>query len=288
MWVIPNQDPLPEEEYEEEYIDSFGRQFPKKILEAYFPELEWYQINTIFKIWVPASDQMILHSFEYVERDTGDYNPAYRLTRSQLFLWNLVTNEIKLLSQNGVQDLFSPDGKTLAIVTLGSPRLDAQRIFIEGSAENIQLEAMPTLNLMDWSSGQVFWSMPIIGQTRNGGDIGPAPSEDTQTDGAIQPQLNVIDLTSQALLGSVPGAQEMPTWSPDNEHLVYQNPDRNWQLFDLHNHSSIPVTVGNGAQLSWPAWSFSGSYIKFWKSENGLADSYLTDTYILEIPSELP
>jgi len=162
--------------------------------------------------------------------------------------------------------------------------------------------------------------MPIIGQTRNGDDIGQtafpnfealfafspdsrrlafvspepfaeigsAPSEDTQTDGAIQPQLNVIDLTSQTLLGSVPSSQEMLTWSPDNEHLVYQNPDRNWQLFDMHNHSSIPVTVGNGAQLSWPAWSFSGSYIKFWKSENSLADSYLTDTYILEIPSELP
>jgi Tol biopolymer transport system component len=275
---------------------EYTRRFPKEKLKNINE-----QSNFLFKNWLPGTNDMLALWFTYKDL----YEDATILS-SRLLLWNVDNDAITPLAPGVVDGRFSPDGRWLAFVTLGITDWD-QIIPSELSLNPIQSDSQTYLYLFDWKKRRVTLSFPVI-SSKNSYTVYPeyesvlAFSPDSRylaflTPGQLKLDerglpirivqdtnsdifLNILDLQEKHLVISLESERSAPEWSPKSDWLVYQDNFGNWQIFNLHQGESLPITESGGELLYHPKWSFEGHYLSFF----ALREYPFVDTFVLTAP----
>jgi hypothetical protein len=226
-----------------------------------------------------------------------------------LMLWDIDAKVVQALVYSALDGRFSPDGRVLAFVTLGSVPLypDGTPSFDLGF--QVPMSQTTYLQLMDANSRLVLFSLPVVTMfdrtSRYVIDVYDTPlafSADSRylaflTPGLLvndqigklvvlpvspdnDPYLSLLDLyTFQPLLSTPIGATRDFYFSPDNDQLVFRGKGGNWYLLSLSNSQVQALTVAGGERLSWNGWSFDGDYFSFYEPvENGSGNTYIFTT----------
>ncbi len=264
-----------------------------------------------FKDWAPETNQMLVSWFTY---NSIEYN----VLEAQLLLWNVDTDSVHALIHGGVDGFYSPNGKYLALVTLGQASAYTNSLSSPPSLETVPDDAKPYLQLLDINSGQTLLSLPVISEKNtidylfpvyetemvfspnsrylafltyghvqlsdNGLPIRVEPTDQSST------YLNILDLETMQLvrsfsvLGTEQPGNQKPLWSPTSNKILYIDESDNWLVFDLAQKVSIHITQSGGSFAENPSWSYDGQYLLFYTRESyfDLMLSVLT-TYIFEL-----
>lgn len=269
---------------------------------GYFKSLPMFSNTSaaisMFEDWRGETNQMLVYWASY----TGHVE---YLQENHLLIWDVDTDALRLIAPYGVGGQFSPDGEWLTYLTFGQAVLDENGkpadTALAGDSLYMQLMTMgsqqvtlslPTLARPDYddfdfemhhflrsgfSSDSRYLAFLIPGEIQV--DASGWPS--SVITGTAQVHINVLDLQDKRLLWSAPASEESAlSWSPTGDHLVYQDPSNNWQLFDLQRQTVIPITLSYGESVTYPDWSYDGSYLSLLvRRETG------RETYIFDIMS---
>jgi Tol biopolymer transport system component len=256
-----------------------------------------------FQDWLPGTNKMLLQMFSY-DIHGREYAPV-----SELLLWDLDAGTLSLLAPDGLNGRFSPDGRYLAYLTLGSPRLDAEGRPVSTRSEPKDPLLPRHLQLLDMQSGQVVLSLSISdderaykdgpfvyrphiafspdsrylafvtpGQVRLDADGWPV-GVDSDVEG--QAYLNVLDLASGEVNLLAPGGATTPDWSPTSDKLVYSDPQGHLAFLNVEDGHSTPITQSGEERLLDLQWSFDGQYISLNFREDEIWRSQL---FVLRVP----
>ena len=272
-----------EEPYSEPYIDvvkPYAHAIPQVAVSTFLPGG-----RTVFKDWLPGSNQMLVQAF------TAAKDNSY-LTTSRLLLWDVDSDEVRDLAANGVDGKYSPDGRWLAAVTLGSLPLNADGTLLLSPVEPISKEATPFLYLLDTAAGEVVLNTAVIAAEEHQAYAPPnyvthmafspdgrylafaAPGQvvadesgwPVGTEGESL-SLNVLDLVERRLLRSLPGDGLALAWSPAGDRLAYRDSDLQWQVYNLRTDALVELTTSGGEMVERAAWSHSGRYLALYVTE---------------------
>lgn len=236
-----------------------------------------------FQDWLRGTNKMFLQMFSD-DIHGREYAPV-----SELLLWDLDAGTLSLLAPDGLNGRFSPDGRYLAYLTLGSPRLDAEDRPVSTRSEPKDPLLPRDLQLLDMQSGQVVLSLPVSdderaykdgpfvyrphmafspdsrylafvtpGQVRLDADGWPV---DVDSDVEGLAYLNVLNLTSGAVNLSIASGAMAPDWSPISDRLVYSDPQGHLAVLNVEDGHSTPITRNGEERLIDLQWSFDGQYI---------------------------
>jgi hypothetical protein len=257
-----------------------SRGFPKEYIAP--------DMNTIFKDWLPDSNRMLVQAFVF----NRNINST---TLSQLMLWHVDSAIVQMLVPAAIDGLFSPDGKLLAFVTLGTAPLnaDGQPSFDFGA--QVPPISQTYLQLMDMNTLKVLFSLPVVTALDRSSnytvDVLDTPlkfSPDSRymafiTPGILiadqsgklvvlpvsqqsAPYLSVVDLSSfQPLLSTPLGAIQDFYFSPTNDRLVFLGKEGNWYLLKLNTSQVQTLVMEGGDRLRWNDWSYDGFYFSFFE-----------------------
>ena len=286
VFAMARKEVSPADSYPGPYVRSLSR--PQA---ADFPPQP--QGRMIFKDWQPGSNRMLVYA--YID---DNYNAVPETAR--LLVWDVDAEQVSDLAPNGIDGRYSPDGRWLAVTTLGAAALQDGKLALAPAAP-IPAESIPTLQLVETASGQVRFSLPVVTAPD---DLYPnltAPNpyyttrlsfspdsrylafitpSSVETDAEGRPlelqssaaaALNVLDLQSGRIIFAAPASSQLPIWSLQSERLVYQDASGEWQLFDLASGKAAPLTTQGGAQIGRAAWSHAGHFVALYVMEDGKA-----------------
>jgi hypothetical protein len=260
-------------------------------------------VSTIFKDWYPNSNQMLVYAFAQ-DSFTFDLEVAW------LISWNVETDEVQFLFPNGVDGRFSPDGRSLAAITIGPPELDADNTFTKNSKPPLSQDQKPYLNIIDMIGGNVYISLPVVAPLEDDTLYIPYPnfqaaiafSPDSHylaflapgkviVDGDGWPQeveengsiyMNVLDLQEMRLIHSISSDSQTPVWSPRSDYLAYRDEEHNWILIDIINGEVKAITESGGVQFVRVAWSHDGRYLSLYTLKEEFVN-YIERTVVILI-----
>ncbi len=137
---------------------EFVRLFPIDKLPA--------ETYVMYRAWMPGTNRMLVQAYRY----NSDYT---KIEFTGLFVWDIDQNSYDLSAPGGEAGLFSPDGKKLAIISLGpialnkdtqisslgngKVQIDNQYLLVDGKVETDSRY----LQVLDSSSGKVFLQIPV-------------------------------------------------------------------------------------------------------------------------------
>ncbi len=248
------------------------------------------QTISIFDAWLPNSNVMLVFWGHFKPFDDNPVNGEPQ--GHDLLLWDVDKNKVRLIAPGGRGGIFSPDGKLLAYLTSGPAKLDIH-------SKPLGEELTPTepvidyMQLLDMSTGKVQMSIPVIAHQDNDDlviqahgfleaqfspdshylafytpgkvmkDASGWPTEVSNKDGT-NIELNLLDLQEKRIVWSIPSAvEEYMSWSPASNFLVYRDQQLNWQLLNLEEYQTTPITLSNGKDAGYPEWSYDGTYLSF-------------------------
>jgi hypothetical protein len=255
--------------------------------------------STSFKDWRPGFDQMLAYSFTQNFEVEDSHAPIEKqLIASQLLLWDIDKNAVLPLAPDGVDGLFSPDGRTLAVVTIGRAELNTDDTFTMHPSGPYPEDVKTYLYIIETDNSQVSLGLPVI--VTRGCEIEPCrdyPNFKTrmsfspgsrylaflspgkvvldengklsrfeELDGLIY--FNIVDIKTKQFVYSAPSSDAIPLWSPNSDRLVYRDENFNWELLDITDDKSSPLTLSGGENARDPAWSHDGRYLSLQVSIN--------------------
>ena len=259
------------------------------------------RVCTMFETWKLESDQLLIYATLQSEQALHDM--AMVLEKTNLILWDLDSNTTSWVIPNGVTGRFSPDGKLLAVVTLGQASVDGSgKLIAEAFDEPLQANH-PYLYLLDANSLKVALGIPAYavpglsdeylmkgywGYVDYPAMYAFSPDsqylaflstgavtmdengqllvdEIDQSNDQLSLYVNVIDTKTNQLIQSVPSLDEAPLWSPDHEHLIYRDLIGNWNLLMIPSGRIRPLTLKNGGDFERAAWSYDGRYLALYR-----------------------
>jgi hypothetical protein len=264
--------------------NQFARGFP--------PDYVAPDMNVLFKDWLPGANRMLVQAFVY-------NRTAFYTTHSMLMDWDVDTRVVQVLVYAALDGRYSPDGRLLTFVTLGSAPLypDGTPSFDFGM--QLPLVQQTYLQLMDVGSRVVLFSLPVVSTLDrssryvlnvydtplafcpNGRYLAfltPGLLLSDQTGKLVvlpvnqesAPYLSVLDLyTFQPLLSTPIGAIKDYYFSPDSGHLAFLGKDGNWYVLRLTDGQVQALTLAGGERLHWNGWSYNGAYLSFYESAAG-------------------
>jgi Tol biopolymer transport system component len=280
----------------------------------FFPRSRIYEedpSNLYYNGWIPGTNQIL--AAWYTTDESNNTNAA------RLIAWNIETDEVNTIAPGGIVGGFSPDGKYLAYITLGSGTFDDYLLSGIPSLDNLEPQSTPYLHLLDLQTEQLVLSFPsfvylnanywnvAIAEGRFSfspdghylaflapgvpvlDDNGWPISLDTSS---LQSYLIIVDLKNHRLLKALPSEDSnrfsedsWSVWSPDGNHIVYSDSTNNWHVYDCKTDIDIPISESGGNLVTDPQWSFDGSYLSFRtiKLASSFADQIYTTT-IFKIP----
>ncbi|MEW5871810.1 MAG: WD40 repeat domain-containing protein [Chloroflexota bacterium] len=279
-------------------LDSpYVRAIPREAVDVFLPDA-----STVFLDWLPGTNRMLVLAFTEL---TGDLVPE----TARLLSWNVDTDEILDLAPDGIDGQYSPDGRWLAVVALGEQLVEAGSLALP-APEPILPGRRPYLYLLDAASGQVALSLPVVSLPQSPEEVAPYPNYVSRlafspdgrylaflTPGVLQQDeqgwptglaqdsdspfyLNILDLQTRQLVQSFPSAKQVPLWSPDNNRLLFRDPDPRWTLYDLRTGSRLPLLQAGDQQVARAEWSHSGRFLAFYID----VDEQRTHTAIIMLP----
>jgi dipeptidyl aminopeptidase/acylaminoacyl peptidase len=245
-------------------------------------------MSVLFRDWLPGTNRTLVQAFVY-NRTT------LSTTHSMLMLWDIDARVVQVLVYAALDGCYSPDGRLLAFVTLGSAPLypDGTPSFDLGL--QIPMIQSVYLQLMDSNSRQVLFSLPVVTtldrSSRYVLDVYDTPlvfsangrylafltpgllvSDQTgklvvlPVDQESAPYLSVLDLhTFQPLLSTPTGAFKDFYFSAHSDQLAFLGKEGNWYLLRLVNSQVQALTVARGERLRWNGWSFDGAYFSLYE-----------------------
>lgn len=292
-----------------------------------FPPVEYRRASGSLRLLPSYNNISIDYSISEFEGWLGDTNQilvfwghmqeAYGKgpLETNLLLWDVDKNSLRLLAPGGVGGKFSPDGKYLAYMTFGPASL--KQTAKPAATPTGEAKTEPRyLQLLDMSSNKVILSLPSFSDSdyedfifRKHQFLYAKFSSDSRylafvTPGEIETDANhwplrvaddsshlyihVLDLqTKQLIWSALSNWGPELSWSPDNTHLLFQNQDNNWFLYSTSSQNGIPVPVtkDHGSIAMQPAWSYDGRYVRFITCPplDGGISCRLTDTVIFDI-----
>lgn len=162
-----------------------------------------------------------------------------------LRVWDLKTDQRKILEPNAIYGRVSPDEQIL--------------LFLQPSPVH------PELKLKHMSSEEIFFTQPIYVEVIH--DFAE-PLTTFSPDGRfvtffdLNQSLVIFDLENQQEKQPVASAFVQPIWSPTSQHLIFFDDNQNLMLFDLVKNSIQPIVDSEDSmRLSNPQWSYDGSYL---------------------------
>ncbi len=264
-------------------MSSNARLFPQQAVQT--------EANTFFKDWMPVSNQMLVQA----AGRTGDLDePGW----SELVLWDVDTDQVRLIVPGGLDGDFSPDGKSLAFVTYGPAVLQENGKLNAAAPLEVDPEQGTTLQWMTFEDRIVRLSMPILLEydvvirfsqdsrylaflapgkpqlDETGWPTGVIPGEDET------PTLVVLDVIEHRMVYSAPASDSAAfEFSPSATHLVYQDDGEEWVLVNFESGLVTPVTVTGGSRLISPTWSYDGQYFQLVEDlDQGQTNSWVFET----------
>lgn len=298
--ITRNQQPQSQSIHENEYV----RYFPSSQVNLTSDSHYFF-----FKDWLPGTYKMLVSWFAPDESGT-------ELLSAHLLLWNVENDTVISVAPGGVDGKYSPDGKYLAYVTLGQSSKEESSAL--PTLSSLPVGATPHLQLLDTGTGQVIFTLPVI-STKNTLDynfpvyetnmafspdnhymafLTPArvevdkkglPTGEEMAD-ENQVYLNIFDLQSKQLVQSIPSkehghwyGEEWLQWSPTGTKILFIAPSDNWQIFDIRQEHTIPITISGGNLAQSPVWSFDGQYLTFHVRQDPYEPAS-TWTYLFQFP----
>ena len=272
-----------------EMVDGpYARSISADAVQAILPES-----NTVFRDWLPGTNQMLVYAFQY---DQVSEQPPQA---ARLLIWDVDKDKLIDLAPNGVDGRYSPDGHWLALVTLDPAQLDDEQLTL-GPVEPLPADAQPHLVLIERDSGRVSLNIPVAASIETSFIVAPYPnyagrlafSPDNRYLAFVAPDasgsllLNVIELESRQIVQTLLSSDGMPVWSPprsanDLSLLAYRNEQDQWQVFDPSAQAVIPITLAGGEEVFQVAWSPSGQYLSL---HVGDASGGHRDTLVVLLP----
>jgi hypothetical protein len=235
------------------------------------------RVSVCFEQWLPGSNRMLVNLNRYY---------SYEKVSSALYWWDVDQNKSSKAAENALGGKISPDGKTLAYVTM-QPNLTADALTFpfpqqEGTiysylylqdvtTKQVFLGGIPikASEYMDDACGTYYvWNpTPQIAFSPGGRYLAIQTGQKLilngngtlaiNQDGEKGDYLYLLDLRNKQVVWSASGA-ELPPWSPDGKDFLVQGADKNWTLINVETLHEMPVTrVPMDAKISW---SFDGSY----------------------------
>lgn len=207
---------------------------------------------------------------------------------TNLLLWDVDKNSLRLLAPGGVGGNFSPDGKYLAYMTFGAAPLHQTTKPAPTPADNAKY-----LELLDMSMNKVILSLPSFSDTeyedfifkkhqflqakfspnsRYLAFITPGKIESDGNnwhlnvkDNPEHVYIHVLDLQIKQVIWSALSYKDSQwlSWSPDSIHLSFQNQDENWFLYSTKSQLVTPITQDHGNIAISPEWSYDSRYLRF-------------------------
>ena len=242
-------------------VDSDGRH--DRIVIDIPAHLSRFLIDPSFLMgaWVsPAPDgsrlALVVSNFENL-----DAVPGGRLPEFAIYLLDSTTRELRLLVEDGVKPVWSPNGDRIAYRSTRTQGLwvvdvatgDAQELFSVGYPE--------TENQADWFT----WSPDAhkIAVVKNWGgvaNVGGIWLVDMAT-GAEAVPLVEMEMNASSLEWS-PTGRELLFLTSVGEHITSERPENLW-LIDVESHDRRQLTSNMGVYGGRPIWSSDGNWVFF-------------------------
>lgn len=295
-----------------------------------FRDVEYQRAGGNLRLLPPYNNISIDYSISQFEDWLGDSNQILVFwghmqevygkgpLETNLLLWDVDKNSLRLLAPGGVGGKFSPDGKYMAYMTFGPVPLNQTANPTAIPTDEAKTEPL-YLQLLDMSSNKVILSLPSFSDSdyldfifHKHQFLYAKFSSDSRylafvTPGEIETDANhwslrvtndpshryihVLDLqTKQVIWSALSNGGPELSWSPDNMHLLFQNQDNNWFLYSTSHQNAIPVTKDHGSVAVQPAWSYDGQYFRFFTCpplDDGVS-CRLTNTVIFSIAENKP
>jgi dipeptidyl aminopeptidase/acylaminoacyl peptidase len=231
---------------------------------VFFP-IDEKDTNTVFMDWRGETNTMLV----LLEEHNPD-NHAFRTT--QLLFWDVDRNEILLEIPNAVYGEISTDGRWLAYLASGfeSPSTDLLELeYCSESDINRELRIMDLWVQEDVAAFPVeVWCGSVSSYPNFSGDfefspdgskiaIRSIPSTDHEPDPVglirfvnLETLDSIIELTGRDF-----------SWSRDGSSLLYQDADRQYEIFDLDSGAGHVIIDSLGQGKPRFEWSLTGKYI---------------------------
>jgi hypothetical protein len=245
-----------------------------------------------FEDWLPVSNQILVYwgllDAPITAQVKAPQVGEMKLRETNLFLWNIDTNTVRLVAPNGIGGRFSPDGKILAYFTQGPAQLDQSDRPIK-TIVDLTKRNTDYMQLLDVESSKVVLSVPVLvsgdrddydlqvhgflqaGFSPNGRYLAFRSPWKLEVNEKGQPQsgptafpndetVNILDLLEGTIIWSSPaGSCSVLSWSPTSNQLLFCDRNNSFQILDLTTFRSVAMD----SFLSSPEWSYNGQYISF-------------------------
>lgn len=251
----------------EKFEHAFTRDIrePYTIMLAYDNQLpsRKLELSSRFQALLPGTNQILVQTWDVTQpllkNDMLNGN-----VQSNLQLWDVDTDQLTLVVNDGIFGRFSPDGSYLIFMTASE---------------------FPLLHFYDRATEQTVFSQSAYAEVDEDSSkvtsyISFSPNGRILTFYSPTPELMLYDLESGEFLPPLTAVPFTPLWSPDSSRFVYDDPNNGLSIFDMRSQTDYPLATSGGARLSNPQWSYDGTYL----SVAVLQADGERDTAVLQLP----
>jgi len=190
-----------------------------------------------------------------------DAVPRGEWTEFAIYLFDPTTKDLRLLVEDGVKPVWSPDGARIAYRSTRTQGLWVVDVATGGTQELFSVGYPETENQADWFT----WSPDAqkIAVVKNWGgvaNVGGIWLVDTATGTAVVPLVE-MEMNASNLEWSPMGSQLL-FLSSVGDHITPERPENLW-LVDVESHDRRQLTYNIGVYGGNPIWSSDGNWIFF-------------------------
>jgi hypothetical protein len=249
------------------------------------------RITTCYDGWITGTNRMLV--------DWDMWDPEKEKGAYALYGWDVDQNLVSKIVDNALSGKISPDGKTLAYITLQrDPPSEPSMSSVPDYSEDIKAY----LHVRDLHTGKMILSgIPIIAEgadykscdlphltpsvefspdnrylaIHSGqqivADTDGRPSD--RQDGEPEEYLSLLDLQSGKIVWMKMRGRR-PSWSPDSAILLYESAGI-WKLLDIKTMTLMQLTNSkiSRQETLWSietSWSYDSSYVMLQSKEEGI------------------
>ncbi|MCA9930590.1 MAG: hypothetical protein KC419_19030, partial [Anaerolineales bacterium] len=222
--------------------------------------------------WLAAANQLLVLTWE-TDAELWNVDLLHDSPVTDLQLWDVEADTLTLLVPGAVDGRFSPDGRFLAFLTPGNPAPFLQLLNrIDGTVSFAVQTIDANISFSPDSRYAAFFTPGPLAVDASGVPLTVTFEPDAS-------YLHLLDLETMQVVRSLSALAKIVLWSPDSRRFVYQTPDGNLAVFDVHKGHTAPIANSSGERLSNPQWSFDGSYLSV-----QVRNAVWWETAVLRIP----
>ncbi|MCA9898256.1 MAG: PD40 domain-containing protein [Anaerolineales bacterium] len=201
--------------------------------------------NSKFEDWIDASNQMLVLTWN-ADVNLASVDIIHDTSVTDLQVWDVNSDTLIKVIPGGIWGRISPDRRYLA--------------YLEPSSQS------PVLEVLDRNSGTIIFEEAASAEyERFPGAVNAfasfSPNGRFLTFFNANAQLVIYDMENRTIVSTISGSLVTPSWSPDSQRFVFENPSAGLSLFDIQTNRAFPLALSGNDRLASPQWSYDGSFL---------------------------